>query len=60
MRATVTRLILVAPMEVDLQSFEAELRHMLKRYNVDWVVKETKVVNQPRSGREIAEYEGNQ
>jgi hypothetical protein len=57
MRAIVARVVLVFPMEADLPAFEKEMREVSKRHGVEWVLKESKQVSQPRSPREIAEYE---
>ena len=57
MRAVVVRLVLVTPTTTDLKAFETELRPLLERHSIDWVVVESVQVDQPRTPREIAEYE---
>lgn len=57
MRALVASLLLAAPAEVDLRPMEKEMRALFQRYGVEFVVRDSGVVQKNATLREIVTLE---
>lgn len=57
MRALVASMLLAAPAEADLRAMEREMRALFQRYGVEFVVKDSGIVQKNATLREIVTLE---